>query len=145
MLHAMRLVSSLCLYLIMGPSVFAQLVELTDAGAPRFNDKIVGKWEAAKVVAAGRSATTNYGPSTFAANTWTIQTGNGDRVYELTAIKDKSDPLEAKFVDVERRQLSFEAFIRLEDERLTIVRSIAVTKEAPLPANMDEGPQTIGM
>lgn len=142
MIDPMRMVSSLCLFLCLGPSVFAQLAELTDAGAPRFTDKIVGKWEAAKVVAAGRSATTNYGPSTFTANTWTIQTGNGDRVYELVAFKDKSDPLEAKFVDIERRHLSFEAFIRLEDDRLTIVRAISYAKEVPLPVNMNEGPQT---
>lgn len=121
----------------------AQIVERSASGAPQFTDAIVGKWEIDKVVASGRVANENYGPSVFTTDTWTIQTRNGDHVYKLSGINESSNPLEATFDDAEGKNLSFTAFIRLDNDKLSIVRGIGLKNPIPLPQKMEEGPSTL--
>jgi hypothetical protein len=61
----------------------------------------------------------------------------------LSHINEFSDPLEATFVNVKHRALSFAAFILLEDERMSIIRGFAPQTPIPLPEAMAEGPGTI--
>ena len=121
----------------------AQIVERTDSGAIQFTDVIVGKWEIDKVVASGSDASRNYGPSTFARDSWTIQTKNGDHVYKLSSVNESSDPLEATFDDAEGKNLSFTAFIHLDNDKLSIVRGIGLKNPIPLPKSMEEGASTL--
>lgn len=121
----------------------AQIVERTDSGAIQFTDAIVGKWEIDKVVASGRNVSRNYGPSTFTRDSWTIQTRNGDHVYKLSSFNAFSDPLEASFDDTEGKKPSFTAFIRLHNDKLSIVRGIELKNPIPIPKSMEEGPSSL--
>ena len=104
--------------------VSAQLIERTDAGRLRFTDQILGRWDTDNVVAMGRSRSDD-ALHVFTASTWTIQSANGDLVVELSDINESSDPVEVSFVNVERRNLTFDASIRLDDKKLTITRGLA--------------------
>ena len=143
MSYARTVIATMLIGFAINNIAFAQLIERTDEGALRFTDQIVGKWEIDNVVAAGRSASANYGPSVFTASTWAIQTKNGDIVYELSSVNESADPLEATFVNVKHRDSSFAAFIRLEGEKLSIIRGLGPKNPIPLPEKMEEGPSTL--
>lgn len=143
MMRTRMMIGVITLCLIANRVASAQIVERTDSGAIQFTDAIVGKWEIDKVVASGSDASRNYGPSTFTKDSWTIQTRNGDHVYKLSSVNDSSDPLEATFDDAEGKNLSFTAFIHLNNDKLSIIRGIGRKNPIPLPKRMEEGASTL--
>lgn len=123
----------------------AQIVERSDGDGLKFQftDAMLGRWEIAKVVSSGNDLSAHYGPPVFTRDTWTIQTRTGDHVYKLSSVNESSVPLEATFENVKHNSLSFTAFIRLENNQLTIVRGNGFKSPIPLPRNMDEGPKSL--
>jgi hypothetical protein len=126
-----------------GRLVSAQIVERTADGELQFTDSIIGSWEIDEVVAAGRTTSESYGPSVFTKNSWTVQTRNGDHVYNLKEINGSSNSLEVTFEHSLVQDRSFKAYVSLEDEKLSIVRGLGLGNPLPLPDTMNEGPNTL--
>ncbi len=107
--------------------------------------KLQGAWRPSDVNINGQpSRTSTYGDSRFAGNTWTLQTTNGDHVYELSAINAKADPIEITFTEKDPKR-SFIGLLSLDGDTLTITRGMQFTKgkdgiaQIPRPESLDPG------
>ncbi|MGN6544697.1 MAG: hypothetical protein ACTHK7_06595 [Aureliella sp.] len=91
--------------------------------------KLQGTWRPIEVNFNGRpSGLSAYGPSTFEQDKWTVQTTNGDHVYQLSAVNENADPAAATFVD-KAGKISFVGLLSLEGDTLTIARGTEWTKD----------------
>lgn len=98
-----------------------------DSGGELVNallSELHGTWQPVEVIINGRTTKElPYGPSIFEGNTWTMQTTNGDHVYELSSVNEKADPIEITFVEKVAKR-SFVGLLSLENEMLTIARGM---------------------
>lgn len=91
--------------------------------------KLQGTWRPVEVNINGQpSRESQYGPSVFVGSTWTMQTTNGDHVYELSTVKEKTDPVEIVFVH-KAAKTSFIGLLTLAEETLTIARGTQWTND----------------
>ena len=92
--------------------------------------KVEGTWQPTEVSINGQSSKLSplYGPSVFVANTWTMQTTNGDHVYEISSVNERGDPTDATFVDKIGRRV-FVGLIHLDGDTLTIARGLQWTRD----------------
>ena len=141
-----RSIATVTLFLLLASQhvARAQLIERTDDGALQFSEKIVGKWNTEEKISMGIKIPTNTNePSVFATKTWTRQGINGDSVLELLDVNESSDPLEVTFARVGHKDHSIAAFMRLKDDKLSIVFGSGFEYPIALPKSMEPGPDTV--
>lgn len=110
-------------------SLHAQQPEPANAPAKSLLSKLQGTWRLTEVNFNGRpSLLSAYGPSTFEQDKWTMQTTNGDHVYQLSAVNENAEPAEATFVEKAGKR-SFGGLLSLEGDTLTITLGTEWTKD----------------